>query len=56
MLLPDQPKVGNTADVVVFQDLLKQGWSIHVYENKAVLTKEINKSIVIYDVFSVLKK
>jgi hypothetical protein len=40
----------------VFQDLLKQGWKIHVFKGKVLLLKETEDGLIINDVFSVLKE
>lgn len=41
--------------VVVFQDLLKQGWKIQIYKQKVLLIKETENGFIVNDVFEVLK-
>lgn len=46
----------DTQKVLVFQDLLKQGWEIEVVKGKVVLIKHTSEGLLIQDVFEVLKE
>ena len=51
--LDSQPEY--SYEIEEFQQLLQQGWNIYIYEGKVVLTKIDNNSLLIKDVFNVLK-
>lgn len=49
-------RVEPEVQVVLFQDLLREGWQIQLHENKEViLVKPFGNHILIYDVFEFLE-
>lgn len=54
-LFDDPPDDGNQR-VLVFQDLLKQGWKIEVVNGKVVLVKQTEDGLLIQDVFGVMEE
>lgn len=47
------PEEKTTSQIVIFQDLLKQGWEIRVMDNKVLLIKRTNNELLIEDVFNI---
>jgi hypothetical protein len=47
------PEEQTTSQIVVFQDLLKQGWKIHVVNERVILIKYTNNELLIEDVFNI---
>lgn len=54
LLNASEPDDGNQK-VLVFQDLLKQGWEIQIVDGKTVLVKQTDEGLLIQDVFGIME-